>query len=604
MTTDAISNKPPRDEYSERLADRQVDLTRLTRLDEWIANVRLLVFLLGAGAIWLVVSKTLPAAFLAVPLGAFAVLIVLHERTRRSMKRAARSVAFYEACLRRTDDAWMGKGFTGTDLQPPDHPYAADLDLFGPGSLYELLCTARTPSGRETLAGWLCAPTGADEAVARQQAVEELRPHVDLREDLAIEGDDVREAVRARLLRNWASAAPAYPQAWIRPAAIALTIAAVASAVVWGVTGYAAPFAVVALVEIALLRYCKSSIQQVIRDMEVPGLELSVLAHVLSRLERESFHGSLLRSLHTRLLTEGVTASDAIRKLDRLVRVLEMQNNQLFAPFALFLLWPIHSTFAIERWRHVYGARIVEWIDAVGELEAICALAAYAYEHPEDVYPEFTGQGPLFEATGIGHPLLPRGHCVRNDVHLGSPVRVLVISGSNMSGKSTLLRTCGINAVLAQAGAPVHARSLRMSPLCIGATLRVVDSIQDGASRFYAEIRRLKHVVDMARGTTPLLFLLDEILHGTNSHDRSIGAEALLRVLLEAGAIGFVTTHDLAITASAESHAPHAVNMHFEDQFADGALRFDYRLRPGVVQKSNALALMRSVGLDVPEQGA
>jgi DNA mismatch repair ATPase MutS len=254
---------------------------------------------------------------------------------------------------------------------------------------------------------------------------------------------------------------------------------------------------------------------------------------------------------------------------------------------------------AIEAWRAVSGPAVAGWLAAAGELEALSALATYAYERPDEPFPEIVESGPLFEAEAAGHPLLPRAQCICNDVRLAAETAVLVVSGSNMSGKSTLLRTIGITAVLAQAGAPVRARRLRLSPLAVGTSMRIVDSLQAGTSRFYAEIQRLRQLVDLTQGPRPLLFLLDEILHGTNSHDRRLGAEAVVRGLLARGAVGLVTTHDLSLAAIVDRLAPRAANVHFEDHLANGRITFDYRMRPGVVQRSNALELMRAVGLEV-----
>ncbi|HEU4754153.1 MAG TPA: DNA mismatch repair protein MutS, partial [Armatimonadota bacterium] len=226
-------------------------------------------------------------------------------------------------------------------------------------------------------------------------------------------------------------------------------------------------------------------------------------------------------------------------------------------------------------------------------------LAAYGFEHPQDPFPELADEGPLFEVEGIAHPLLPAARAVRNDLSLGPELRMLIVSGSNTSGKSTLLRSVGVNTVLALAGAPVRARRLRLSRLSVGASIRVQDSLQGGISRFQAEILRLRRIVELTGGPHPVLFLLDEILHGTNSHDRRIGAAAVLRSLVERGAIGLTTTHDLALTQVAGSPELKAANVHFEDHMEDGRMAFDYHLRPGVVQKSNALELMRAVGLDV-----
>jgi DNA mismatch repair ATPase MutS len=279
--------------------------------------------------------------------------------------------------------------------------------------------------------------------------------------------------------------------------------------------------------------------------------------------------------------------------------LLESGKNQIFIPFAALVLWPVQVTLAIEAWRVKTREAIARWLEAMGEFEALCSLAGYAYEHPRDPFPEIVTEEVCFVGEELGHPLLPEARCVRNSVRLVQPLQALVVSGSNMSGKSTLLRTVGINAVLAFAGAPVRAQRLRLSPLVIGATLRIQDSLQEGSSRFYAEISRLSHLMALTKGPIALLFLLDEILHGTNSHDRQIGAEAIVRGLIERGAIGLVTTHDLALAKVAEALAPRAANVCFEDQWRNGKLAFDYRMRPGVVRKSNALALMRSVGLEV-----
>jgi DNA mismatch repair ATPase MutS len=265
----------------------------------------------------------------------------------------------------------------------------------------------------------------------------------------------------------------------------------------------------------------------------------------------------------------------------------------------LFVLWTLQCACAVEAWRKLAGPAVRRWLATVGEFEALSSLAGYAYEHPADVFPEFAQTSPWFEAEGLAHPLLSDGDAVRNDLCFGGDLRVLIISGPNMAGKSTLVRAVGINAVLAQCGAPVRARRLRLSPLAVGASICVLDSLQGGISRFYAEIRRLKQITDLTRGSLSALFLLDEFLQGTNSHDRRLGAEAMVRSLVERGAIGLVTTHDLALAQIAEGLGPRAANAHFGDRLEDGKLLFDYRLQPGVVETSNALNLMRSIGLDV-----
>jgi DNA mismatch repair ATPase MutS len=279
--------------------------------------------------------------------------------------------------------------------------------------------------------------------------------------------------------------------------------------------------------------------------------------------------------------------------------MLESRDHVFLRLFDPVLLWTVQLAFAVEAWRMKSGPAIRRWLTAVGELEALSALAGYAYEHPADPFPEFIEEAACFDAQSLAHPLLPEDRAVRNDVQIGGELRLIVVSGSNMSGKSTLLRAVGVNAVLAQCGAPVRAAHLRMSPVAVGASIQIVDSLQDGKSRFYTEITRLKQIVDLTREPLPVLFLLDEFLQGTNSHDRRIGAEAIVRGLLRRGAIGFLTTHDLALAEIAEALGKKAMNQHFEDRLENETLLFDYRLRPGVVQRSNALELMRSIGLDV-----
>jgi DNA mismatch repair ATPase MutS len=239
------------------------------------------------------------------------------------------------------------------------------------------------------------------------------------------------------------------------------------------------------------------------------------------------------------------------------------------------------------------------WIAVVGEMEALNALANYAYEHPEDTFPQFVEPGPYLDAEAFSHPLISRIRAVANDLKLDSKLQLLVISGPNMAGKSTFIRSVGVNVVLAQAGAPVRARKMVLSRLIVTASICILDSLQGGLSRFYAEIMRLKLIDEQSRGAVPVLFLLDELLSGTNSHDRRIGTESFVRTLLARGAIGLVTTHDLALAEIAEGMAGQAANFHFEDTFENGELRFDYRLTPGVVSTTNALKLMRSVGLEV-----
>jgi hypothetical protein len=595
----------PRSEYQRRLAARVAAVAAAERQSRRIASARFIVFTIFAVMLGFGLDERpyLLAGSLA-PLLGFIALVVVHEVAHRRRDRAELAAEHYRRALRRLDDAWRGEGVQHRDFVPPDHPYAADLDLFGPGSLFALLCAARTRAGEATLARWLLHPATPAEIAARQAAVLALRERIDLREDLALLGGDVRAATSPEALIAWGAAPPRIaPErfASLRALAWALAVAGVVAAILAFASDVGfVPLIAVALVEALVMRRLRPTLTPIVSGVEAPRRDLDVIATLLARVEREPAEGDArLGEIAARLRSGEVPGSAAIARLARAVDWLELRSSAIFAPFAFLLMWELHGALAVERWRQRHGPAIARWLDALGEVEALTSLAAYAYERPADPMPTIVASGPRLSGEELRHPLL-RG-CVPNSVALGEPLRVIMVSGSNMSGKSTLLRALGVNVVLALAGAPVSARSLTLSPLQLGATLRIEDSLQGASSRFYSELRRLLLLRDLARaGAPPLLFLLDEIFHGTNSHDRKIGAEAVLRALVDEGAIGLCTTHDLALAEAIADLGPKACNVHFADEVVDGRLVFDYRMRPGIVRRSNAIALMRAIGLLEP----
>jgi hypothetical protein len=472
--------------------------------------------------------------------------------------------------------------------------------------LFELLSLARTRAGEEVLAGWLSAPAAPAEIASRHAAITELTGRLDLREALSMAGAEVRAGVHGDALVAWAEAEPVLAPPALRWGLAALTAVALVTIGLWLRTGESTPMLVVLLVQSLIAWALRHRVEHALHAANGPARDLDILSQILERLERESFAAPRLVQLQADLGGHHVAGSKAIAALHRLVELHDWQHNVIFLVLSLPLLWGTHVAWAIEAWRRAHGRRIRRWLTAVGEVEALASLSAYRFEHPGDPYPDIVAvppdaPAPLFDGDGLGHPLLPAARMIPNAVSLSPARQLLVISGSNMSGKSTMLRTVGINAVLALAGAPVRAASLRISPLVIGATLRIQDSLQEGRSRFYAEISRLREIKDLAAGPAPLLFLLDEVLSGTNSHDRLVGATGILQRLIAGGAIGLITTHDLALTAVADDLAPRAANVHFEDWFDGGEMRFDYRMKEGPVTRSNAIALMRAVGLEVDE---
>ena len=558
-----------------------------------------------------------------------------HARVLRARELAIRGMGFYERGLARLEDRWAGTGEPGERFRDDRHVYANDLDLFGRGSLFELLSLARTRTGEATLAAWLTAPASPADILGRQAAVEELASRLDLREQLALAGTDLQATVDTDRLVEWAES-PMPPRQKLRAVVWFFTASTLLAIIYLAVTSVWWPLTAVTVLQMVALRRFRHDINAIVSTRQ-PGMaadfvadalthrsrDLDTLADLLAHLELARFEGRRLVQLHARLTGDGIPASHIIGRLHRLAEIHDSQKNSAIIPIGLFLfaaysgrssmlalalavggsqlLLSPHVALAVERWRSRHGARIRVWIETIAEFEGLSSLAGYRYEHEDDPFPEIVPPeaAVTFEGVQLGHPLLPRSTMVPNDVRFTGGTQLLIVSGSNMSGKSTLLRTVGINAVLALAGAPVRAASLRLSPVAVGATLRIQDSLLEGRSRFYAEITRVRALADIAAGSSPLLFLLDELFHGTNSHDRLLGAEGVLRSLLDRKAIGLITTHDLALTAIADAMTPRAVNMHFEDRFEEGTITFDYRMKPGPVTRSNALALMRAVGLEV-----
>ncbi len=595
----------PSDEYVRRRNDRQARVAHYETIHIRLGYVRLFLAVVAVALGWASFhTHSISAWWLVAPVVAFAGVAWYHSRILRGRELAERAVAFYEKALARVEDRWTGSGETGDRFDDSHHVYADDLDLFGKGSLFQLLSTARTRMGEDTLARWLLSPSSVERIRERHAAVDELREQLDLREDLAVLGEDVGVGVRPEALLKWAESPNQMKPLWIRWLAPVLAALAVLGAVVWAVWGSAALLVLVVVIEAIFTYRLKQPLEEVLHGTEHTFRDLDLLSGVLARVETHNFRAPRLQALQRELVSNGVLGSHAIGRLRTLVDLINSRHNVAVRILDAPLMYSVQVAFAAERWRETHGGALRSWAHTIGEMEALLSLATYRFEHHSDPFPEFVDGAATFDAEALGHPLVPVALCVRNDVNIREETRVLLVSGSNMSGKSTLLRAVGMNVVLAMAGAPVRARRLRLTPLQVGASIRVNDSLQEGSSRFYAEITRLHQIYDLAggglvSGKPSLLFLLDELLQGTNSNDRRIGAEGIVRALVNKGAIGLVSTHDLALTDIGGAVAGRLRNVHFQDELANGRMMFDYKLLDGVVTKSNGLELMRSIGLDV-----
>jgi hypothetical protein len=601
-----MDSQTPADAYRSRLRDRQQTRQKLERWDQRIATFRGLVFFGFVILIWRIYAgDPISETWLLLPFGMFVFLISTHTRLRDSIERVERSIKHYQNGLDRLKGRWQGIGSDGDRYRDPEHPYANDLDLFGPGSMFELITRCQTRLGEDRLAAWFCHAANRESVLARQEAVRELADRVELRESLDVLHPPLKETADQNLLQSWVERPDRPRPIWLL--VLVTIISIVAIGFLWGAfNGFptVGPFLASLGTLVVLLLIYRSSLHDEIRAAEHMRDGLPVAVSVLRLIESQPYESQALQVIQQRLEVEGKPPSV---QLDRLLRTVNLLSNcvrnQFLAPLAVLLGLQFHLTHRITRWKQTIGPHVAGWLLSIGEWEALLSLAGHHYEFPENVFPEIVDGGPIYVSDELRHPLLERGECVPNDIALDRGQKLWLVSGSNMSGKSTFLRTAGANAVLAYAGCSVHARSCRLSVMQLGAAMRVTDSLREGKSLFYTVVTRLKQIVDLTNESRYLFYLIDEILPGTNSHDRRLGAEGVLRSLVGRETLGLVTTHDLALTRIVDSLDGRAVNLHFEDHLEDGKMTFDYRLRPGVVKKSNALELMRMIGLDVVPEG-
>jgi predicted ATPase len=642
----------PKTEYTKRLEIYAQLAAAKNRVHIQIGNLKVTVVAAGLILAWICYHQHVSSEWLWLPVAAYLLLGIAHQRVIRARTRAETSAALYRRGIARIEDRWASSGQAGDRFRDSNHVYSADLDLFGRGCLFELLSTARLPMGENQLARWLQTPSTKSEILERQKLVVELRDRLNLQRDLAVLGEELRVRLNPESLVAWAESKREMPGAAWQVAAILLPLLLIAAVVIYSTISMYWPLFGVLLIEVFFRRGLLHRAHHVNEGVSSNAEGLLLFADILRRLEHETFTSPRLQSFSAELKRDAQPASKLIRKLARIEYWIDAHHSLIGHLVELPLLYSIQTAFAAESWRKRNGARMRSAVEIVGEIEALLSLATYSYEHPADPFPEFvdtqaaattsnTTAPRAFDGVELGHPLIAADKCVRNSVRLDDATRVLLVSGSNMSGKSTLLRSVGINTVLAMAGAPVRAKSLRLSPLQVGTRIHSTDSLQEGRSTFFAEILHIRRVFDLAAASknsaapnasdqqnrttqaaageqlpasqaSPtelasnstnehrhLLFLFDELLEGTNSKDRRIGAESLIRALLQRHAIGIVTTHDLALTEISAAVGDVIRNVHFEDQVNVNQMLFDYKLREGVVTKSNAIALMRIVGLEM-----
>ncbi len=598
--------------YESRRAVAQAERERWLGLSRRLANVSLALIAAALIAValgfWLDRWWFVAAAALLV---AFVVNYTLHGRVDRREQSAADVVAINEEGLLRLRRDWQALPLREPSTPPPPDSPAGDLDLWGRASLLHLLSTANTPAGQATLQRWLLNPAAPEVIRRRQAAVAELAALIDFRDALAQRGRRMTGAqAQYQGLIAWAEG-PRWlaERPWIRWLSRVGPGAALALIVAQGAGWIGAPLWLVPVAINMGLSWARGGAVDAILDRVVARQRIfRAYADLFALVEAQSFEAEALRTIQQRLTAGHLRADQQLRRLGRRMPLADFRMFLFFAPIQWLTLWTFHVLWLLERWQRDAGSSVRRWLDALGELEALAALATMLHDHPDWSLPRIVEDGtPVLHAEQLGHPLLPPATVVRNDVQVGPPGTFLLVTGSNMSGKSTLLRAIGVNVALAQAGGPVCAARMSLPPVEVATCMRVQDSLEQGVSYFMAEIRRLKLVVDRAQAAREsrgraLLYLLDEILHGTNTAERQVAARQVIRHLIDLGAIGAVSTHDLTL-ADAPDLAAASQAVHFTEQFTRGPdgprISFDYRLRPGLATSTNALKLMEIVGLPV-----
>jgi energy-coupling factor transporter ATP-binding protein EcfA2 len=604
------------DECTERLAVRR-------RQDDWLTRLRVATFLPAIGLAifgvfyavsgrpWLVAAAALVAAFI--------VVVRVHERILRDAEELRQRLRMNEIQLARLDRQWDRVSTSEVAVPPEREAVANDLDLFGRASLYQLVSLAHTPFGRETLRDWLLAPASPAEILERQQAVAFLAPATGIREEIDVRGR-MLEAQRNSTLAfvAWAEAPPVLAT---RPRLTWLTRMMTAAMVLTVIGGFAGIVSVgsafltstvLACLNLVLFACYGGRIYDVLERVASRSHDIQQYRPLMETIADLPPEIPMFAQLHAHM---GASPQEPLRRLANLMRLVRFANLRrdglvglLYYFSQLFLLTDFHVLALMERWQQRHGTSVRRWLEVVGRVEALSSLATLAHDNPHWCIPDVARQPDTrIVAKQLGHPLIADAARVPNDVEIGPAGTFVVVTGSNMSGKSTLLRAVGMNVALAQAGGPVCASEFRMPPVELATSMRTRDSLADGVSFFLAELRRLKQIVDQSRSaqqqnSRTLLYLLDEILQGTNSAERHIAVLRVIGHLVAHGSIGMVSTHDLELARSPELTTA-CRTVHFHETItsrADGQeqMTFDYLLRPGLAPTTNALKLLKFVGLD------
>ena len=533
----------------------------------------------------------------------FLCMIVKNNRIKANIKYLELLVLINDNSMHRLDGKWVEFSNSGERFINHEHRYSSDLNIFGQGSLFQYINAATSFVGEERLAHMLCFQNGLAEIKLRQQAIKELSSRLDWRQHFQATGmlDSIRQPGNLEKLLDWAEEKPVFINKYIT-----LLLLCPVVTLLLAVLGYlhltpivppylwVLPFAL----QILIVSITSKTAHQTFTKTCNSVNEIQRCSALLKCIEPENFEDLLLKRLKRKLVNNGDAPSRQIKKLFKIVDRMSMRYSSLYPVINIIILWDLQTLIRLEKWRNSSGRSLKVWIEVTAEFEALSSLAGLTHDHPDWAMPKITESVPAFKAIALGHPLIKAKERVSNDVELPGPGTILLITGSNMSGKSTLLRTVGINLILAYAGAPVCAKELSCSLMNVYTSIHINDNLEKNISTFYAELQRIKLIVDAARSGESIICLIDEIFKGTNSKDRILGAKAVIKSLNQLAAIGLVSTHDLELSRL-EKDSPQIRNYHFTDKISGRVITFDYRLKTGVSKSTNAIALMKIIGIEV-----
>lgn len=490
----------------------------------------------------------------------------------------------------------------GNQHNLPQHAYAADLDIFGPGSLFQFVNRTVSDIGSAQLASWLLNPATKKAIEERQAAITELQQQIPWVQQLQAHGSNSPVSLHTQAqLQHWMQEPPLFAPSyysiirWLLPAiSISITIATIAGWV--GLPVFYANLLFMFVIAGVIERKVKPLHAHLGKITD----QLQTLGNSITHIEKQNFTSPLLRHLQQAYHHEQNNASVSIGHLKKILDALDIRYNIVLAlPLNLLLLWNLQQCLRLEKWKQQYSRDITQWFSHLGILEALGSLAVLRFNQPHWCLPGVQEDGYQVQATRLGHPLIPASKSVTNTIDISRQPTILLITGSNMAGKSTYLRSVGVNIVLAMAGAPVCAQSFSVPVVQLISSMRIADNLQESTSTFYAELKKLKQVIDRVNQKEKLFILLDEILRGTNSLDRNTGSRALIKQLIHKEAVALIATHDLDL-AALENEYPRALqNFHFDVQVSGEELYFDYRLKPGICQSMNASVLMKKIGIEI-----